>query len=272
MGGSYGPRKSTKRSWQDWSVSVYLKENSVAQKGDSKVRPPCKVSNLAMVGMWSPILCEISCKTTPIYRLVSLSSESFCNQATTRFRTYVNRSCTTNLLEEDEAEGNFSQSVPLDEGMVWDRPSPQPLQREVHVHHHYHAKLAPKQNKASTIRRASQRRTVMGTGAVTSPGSSTPSTPTTRPHRFASSPVIPLHLHQPQPQPQPRRNRWSVHSSTTHNSTISSLPSSPQSYFFDQNSSVFDRIDADNQSSRPTSPESAAGYFFTLSSQVSRCF
>lgn len=164
-------------------------------------------------------------------------------------------------VDIDEAEEEFSKSVPLGQEKAWDRPSPQPQRREVHVHHHYHAKLAPKQNKPSTIRRASRRRTIMGAGAFSSPGSSTPSTPTTRPHRFASSPIIPSHLNQPQPQPQPRRNRWSVHSSTTHNSTISSLPSSPQSYIFDQNSSIFDRIEADDQSSRPTSPESAAGYF-----------
>ena len=160
-------------------------------------------------------------------------------------------------IDVDEAEEVVSKSVPLDQEMAWDHPQPQ--RREVHVHHHYHAKLAPKLNKPSTIRRASRRRTIMGAGAFSSPGSSTPSTPTTRPHRFASSPIVPIHLNQP--HPQPRRNRWSVHSSTTHNSTMSSLPSSPQSYIFDQNSSVFDRIEADDQSSRPTSPESAAGYF-----------
>ena len=162
-------------------------------------------------------------------------------------------------VDAEEAEEEFSKPVPLDQQMVWDYPSPQPPQREVHVHHHYHAKLAPKQNKPSTIRRASRRRTVMAAGAVTSPSSSTPSTPITRPHRFASSPMIPIQLNQPRLQPRPKR--WSVQSSTTHNSIISSLPSSPQSYIFDQNSSVFDPIDADNQSSRPTSPESAAGYF-----------
>ena len=160
-------------------------------------------------------------------------------------------------IDEEEPDEHFSKSVPLDQELGWNQPSPQQPQREVHVHHHYHAKLASKQNKSPIIRRASRRRTVMGAGAFSSPGSSTPSTPTTRPHRFASSPIIPIHLNQP----QPRRNRWSVQSSATMASTISSLPSSPQSYIFDQNSSILDRIEAGDDSSRPTSPESTTGYF-----------
>ena len=158
-------------------------------------------------------------------------------------------------VDHEEADDSFSKSVPLDQEMQWNEPSPEQPQREVHVHHHYHAKLAAKQNRTPTIRRASRRRTVMGTSVFSSPGSSTPSTPTTR-ARYASSPVVPLHLNQP----LPTRNRWSSHSSTTMTSTISSLPSSPQSYIFDRNPSIFDRIEAGEDSSRPTSPESAAGF------------
>ena len=170
-------------------------------------------------------------------------------------------------VDEAEAEDQFSESVPLDQEMIWNQTSTQPRQREVHVHHHYHAKLAPKHNKPSTTRRACRRRTVIGTGAFSSPGSSTPSTPSTGPHRFASSPIVPLHLNQP--QPKLGRSRWSVQSSGTMASTITSFPNSPQSHIFDQSSSIFDRIEADDQSSRPTSPESAAGYF-SLSAPKSR--
>lgn len=153
-------------------------------------------------------------------------------------------------------EDQFSKSVPLDQELEWNPPTPQQSQREVHVHHHYHAKLA-KQNKTPTVRRPSRRRVLMSPGGLgSSPGYSIPSTPTTRPYRHPSEPNIPIQLHQP----QPRRNRWSVQSSATMPSSISSLPSSPRSYVFDQNSSIFDRLDAGEDSSRPTSPESAAGY------------
>jgi hypothetical protein len=150
----------------------------------------------------------------------------------------------------------FSKSVPLDQELGWNQPAPQQPQREVHVHHHYHAKLA-KQNKTPTARRPSRRRVLMSPGGFgsSSPGSSTPATPTVRPYRHPSSPIVPIQLNQP----QPRRNRWSVQSAATMPSTISSLPSSPRSYIFDQNSSIFDRLDAGEDSSRPTSPESAAG-------------
>ena len=166
-------------------------------------------------------------------------------------------------IDEEEADDQFPRSLPLDQEMEWNQPSLQQPQGEVHVHHHYHAKLAPKQNKITSVRRPSRRRTVMGAQSFTSPGSSTPSTPTARPYRFPSSPVVPISLNQP----QPRRSRWSVQSSATMASTVSSLPSSPRSNIFDQNNSIFDRIEAGEDSSRPTSPESATGYMSPLNSK-----
>jgi hypothetical protein len=158
-------------------------------------------------------------------------------------------------IDEDEPEDQLAKSVSLDRELDWDQSSPQPPQRAVHVHHHYHAKLASKPSKTPTIRRTSRRRTVMGVGTFSSPGSSGPPTPTARPHRYSSSPIVPFQLYQPQP-----RNRWSVQSSATMASTISSFPSSPRSNIFDRNNSIFDRLDPHEDSSRPTSPESASGF------------
>ena len=155
-------------------------------------------------------------------------------------------------LTEEQPEDDISKSLPPDQQLGWNEPLPNQSQREVHVHHHYHAKLAPKRDRTPTIRRTSRRRPVMH--SIT-PDSSVPSTPLSRPQRYISSPVAPLHL----PQPQPRTNRWSNQSAATFSSTISSLPSSPRSGF-DRYNSIFEGIDVDEESSRPTSPESAAGF------------
>lgn len=142
--------------------------------------------------------------------------------------------------------------LPLDQQVGWEQPSPSDVQREVHVHHHYHAKLAAKGTRTPTVRRRSARRTMMP-GMISSPISSIPSTPSSRPKRYTSSPVAPLHLHQPMPR---KNNRWSVQSATTMSSNFSSLPSSPS--YFDRYSSIFDRIEPGDESSRPTSPESVS--------------
>lgn len=159
------------------------------------------------------------------------------------------------LLEEEPAEEEVSNSLPLDQQVSWTEPLPNQSQRAVHVHHHYHAKLAPKRDRPPTIRRTSRRRAVMNTGT---PDSSVPSTPSSRPQRYHSSPIIPFQLHQPQPE----RERWSTQSGATFSSTVSSLPSSPRSGL-DRYGSLFDRIDVDEESSRPTSPESTVDYMST---------
>ncbi|KAI1609128.1 hypothetical protein EDD37DRAFT_595204 [Exophiala viscosa] len=146
--------------------------------------------------------------------------------------------------------------APLSEQLDWPDAAPKPLQQEVHVHHHYHAKIAGKQQRTPTIRRSSRKRPVFGLGVLPStPEPSTPSTPLSMSHRLTSSPGLPLTLHQP----QPRFNRWSMQSGGTASTVVSSFPSSPRSYF-DHSSSIFDRLEAGEDSSRPTSPESAAGF------------
>ncbi|ETN42554.1 uncharacterized protein HMPREF1541_01711 [Cyphellophora europaea CBS 101466] len=151
---------------------------------------------------------------------------------------------------EDSETPNQSSPLPLDQQIGWEQPSQSDVQREVHVHHHYHAKLAAKGSRTPNIRKRHGRKTVMP-GYLTTPESSVPSTPLSRPQRYPSSPVTSLQLHQPQPK---KGNRWSVQSAATMSSTFSSLPSSPRSYF-DRYSSIFDRIDPGEDSSRPTSPD-----------------
>ncbi|KAK5033039.1 hypothetical protein LTR13_007004 [Exophiala sideris] len=156
----------------------------------------------------------------------------------------------TTTLEEIPRPG------PLSEQLDWPDAAPKPLQQEVHVHHHYHAKIAGKQHRTPTIRRSSRKRPAFGLGMLPStPEPSTPSTPLSSSQRIISSPGFPLTLHQP----QPRFNRWSMQSGGTASTILSSFPSSPRSYF-EHSSSIFDRLEGGEDSSRPTSPESAAGF------------
>jgi hypothetical protein len=142
----------------------------------------------------------------------------------------------------------------LDDQIGWSRQKQTPTSQEVHVHHHYHAKFATS-TKRIQPRKNSRKRTSIGLLGNT-PESSTPSTPTARPHRHFSSPHVPaLSIDQP----QTRINRWSVQSTATGSSNLSSMPSSPRSYFEQRNMGIFDRLEEDNESSRPTSPESV-GY------------
>ena len=139
----------------------------------------------------------------------------------------------------------------LDDQMGWSRQKQTPTSQEVHVHHHYHAKFATS-TKRIQPRKNSRKRTSIGLLGNT-PESSTPSTPTARPLRHFSSPHVPaLSIDQP----QTRINRWSVQSTATGSSNLSSMPSSPRSYFEQRNMGIFDRLEEDNESSRPTSPES----------------
>ena len=118
---------------------------------------------------------------------------------------------------------------------------PQTLAQEVHVHHHYHAKLTAKKERMPNMRRPPRRR-----GPVSS-GSNSSDCQTLLSRR--ESDMMPI------PRPLNKIDRWSTQSSATDFSTVSSLPSSP--YSENRSSSIFDRIDAGFESSRPTSPESA---------------
>lgn len=142
----------------------------------------------------------------------------------------------------------------FDDEMRWNTRKQTPASQEVHVHHHYHAKFATS-TKRIQPRKNSRKRTSIGLLGTT-PESSIPSTPTARPQRHFSSPHVPGVSIE---QPQARINRWSVQSTATGSSNLSSMPSSPRSYFEQRNMSIFDRLEEDNESSRPTSPESV-GY------------
>lgn len=156
-------------------------------------------------------------------------------------------------IEYDNSVDDAPRPTALSDQIGWS-PTPQ-VQQEVHVHHHYHAKIAGK-NRTPTIRKSSRKRASLGLGMLPStPESSAPTTPLSGPHRIVSSPILPLALYHP----QAKRKRWSVQSAATTSTMLSSFPSSPRSYY-EQNSSIFDRLEADEESSRPTSPESAAGH------------
>lgn len=159
-------------------------------------------------------------------------------------------------VEYDTTLEEVSRPRPLSEQLDWPDATPKQVQQEVHVHHHYHAKLAGRQHRTPTIRKSSRKRPVFGLGMLPStPESSAPTTPLSASHRINSSPSLPLALQQS----QSRFNRWSVQSGGTASTMLSSFTSSPRSYF-EHSSSIFDRLEAGEESSRPTSPESAAGF------------
>jgi hypothetical protein len=151
--------------------------------------------------------------------------------------------------------GEARQATPLNEELEW-LAGPNHVPQQLHVHHHYHAKLSTKKDRTPLTRRGSKKRAAIGLSTPT-PGSPMMQNPS------------PRHASQPSPLPGPlgppiayiptRKSRWSVQSATTGSSTISSLPNSPRSEFDHRNSSIFDRIESMSETSRPTSPESG-GY------------
>jgi hypothetical protein len=119
---------------------------------------------------------------------------------------------------------------------------PRSLSKEVHVHHHYHAKISTRRERTSCSRRPSRRRGPFSYSSSSSTGYRTPTS-------HGSLDMTKM------PHPRTQRNRRSTQSSTTNYSTMSSLIESPYSNHRD--SSVFDQGDLGFESSRPTSPESA---------------
>ena len=119
---------------------------------------------------------------------------------------------------------------------------PKAVSQEIHVHHHYHPKIATKNQKTPSFRRPLRRR-----GLVSSSSKSPGECQTPTPH--CSSHIVST------PYSENRLQRWPTQSSATGFTNISSLPSSPRSD--NRSSSIFERIDSGVESSRPTSPESA---------------
>lgn len=124
-----------------------------------------------------------------------------------------------------------------------ERSKPRTISQEVHVHHHYHAKILAKKESRPTLRRPPRRKGLVSSSSNSSAGCQTP------------VPVRGSHTMLATPRPPNRGNRWSTQSSATDFSNVSSLPSSP--YSDHRSSSLFDRIESGFESSRPTSPESA---------------
>lgn len=161
---------------------------------------------------------------------------------------------TNDTQQDEDTKGNelHEQTTPLNEELEW-AAGPKPASQEVHVHHHYHAKFSTKKERTPLARRGSKKRTAIGIS------NSTPDSPMLGPRlsRRSDQSVSPAPLSSSIPYTTSRRSRWSVQSAATGSSTISSLPNSPPSYFNNGASSIFDRIDAGSESSRPTSPESS---------------
>lgn len=149
----------------------------------------------------------------------------------------------------EEGTHTPQRSLSLSEELALSRSPPKQLQQEVHVHHHYHAKVGSKKEKTPLVRRSSRRRALMPSALSSSPSTSELSTPLIRAHRYNSDKDF-------------KTNRWSMQSTATTSTHMSSMASSPRSYF-DRNSSIFDRMEREEESSRPTSPDS-----FILSSPM----
>lgn len=134
---------------------------------------------------------------------------------------------------------------------------------ELHVHHHYHppGKLRPAVREKPPISRRPRNRRNASTAGLLTPtaGLRTPrahSAHSTRVPSPSSATAILSQTSVTIPPYQPLRTKRSSMQSLQNSSSIapSSVPSSPRSGF--RNSSLFDCIDTNMDSSRPTSPES----------------
>lgn len=157
----------------------------------------------------------------------------------------------------DEEDSTPQRQPSLGEELGLGQALPKQVQRDVHVHHHYHTNLGAKKEKTPG-RRTPRRKALMPSALSSSPSSSDVSTPLVKPQRYGSASSLPGSVRQ---HPA-KSNRWSMQSTATTSTYLSSMASSPRSYF-ERNSSIFDRIERGEESSRPTSPES-----FTISSPV----
>ena len=126
---------------------------------------------------------------------------------------------------------------------------------DLHVHHHYHA--APKQvvREKPALRRPRKNRNVTSPGFRTPilSGSQTPRTPVMRPTATSSAATIlsQTSVSIPPPSQPSYSRRWSAQSSQAPPSVAPSSLPSPSHY-----GSIFDGVDDEPDSSRPTSPSS----------------
>lgn len=158
---------------------------------------------------------------------------------------------------QDDSPSASQRSLPLSEELALSRSPPRQVQREVHVHHHYHPKAGSRKEK-TPLRRSSRRKALITSTPSPSPSTPVVSSPLIRSQRHGSGAAVPFDVRTK----DPRANRWSMQSTATASTYISSMASSPRSYY-DRNSSIFDRMERDEESSRPTSPDS-----FILSSPM----
>ncbi|KAK5109361.1 hypothetical protein LTR62_007131 [Meristemomyces frigidus] len=161
-------------------------------------------------------------------------------------------------LEEHQPADEPAQELPS-QTTIKRQDLRQELQRasssELHVHHHYHAPTTA--SKTPTLRRAKKKRY-----GVLTPGHFTPPSGYSTPRSSIScgTPSLAATILQQTAVsiPQPTRKRFSIQSSGTYNSYLStSGPTSPQSTT-NRTSSMFDHVfsDGGHESSRPTTPGS----------------
>ncbi|GAB7354972.1 hypothetical protein MBLNU459_g5586t1 [Dothideomycetes sp. NU459] len=131
--------------------------------------------------------------------------------------------------------------------------------QELHVHHHYHAPEAGRRQSQTVRRPKKSKRTSLSSGLFTpSAGSRTPRSSICGPPTPASTAMLtPATTNTLLSQTSvsiPNRNRWSMQSALTIESSIASSPLSTNY----QASSLFDRTysDVGMDSSRPTTPDS----------------
>lgn len=142
------------------------------------------------------------------------------------------------LLHQPLSNGTTSPSAALDDEL---ERSERRYSQEVHVHHHYHTPKKLGARKDRVPLRGKRTRS-----AIASPVSGRQSGIAGAPPSFGHSPATSIST------PHSRSSqRWSLQSIAT----VSALSSSPVSAY--RASSIFDRMEADYDSSRPTSPESA---------------
>jgi len=157
-----------------------------------------------------------------------------------------------------EHQPSYDADTPASDRTVKQQDLRQELQRatsqELHVHHHYHA--PPPVKAAPALRRTKKKRYGVLTPGHFTPPASGYSTPRSSISYGAPSSVATI-LEQTAvsvPQQIPKTKRFSVQSTQTCHSIISSSgPSSPQSTT-NRTSSIFDRVFSDAGDSRPTTP------------------